>query len=62
MKLRTVLIVSLPVVMAAPLWAWPYMQDEAERKATYAQVVTDAMAAAERALQAGEVGKARYPL
>ena len=62
MKLRTLLIVSLLVVMAAPLWAWPYIQDEAERKATYGQVVTDAIAASEVALQAGETGKARYPL
>jgi hypothetical protein len=56
------LVVVLLAVVGVPVWAWPFIQDEAERKAVYATVVSGAMAESQKALEAGQSAQARYPL
>ncbi|MHB8997125.1 MAG: hypothetical protein ACYC63_17910 [Armatimonadota bacterium] len=63
MLLRILMITLLVTVLCAPLWAaWPFINDLDERAEVYGAVVTEAIAASQKALEANELAKARYPL
>jgi hypothetical protein len=52
----------LAMVLCSPLWAWPMIQDAEEQTQVYGQLVTNALAESQKALDAGDTAKARYPL
>jgi hypothetical protein len=63
MKLRMLMIVLFVMVLCAPLWAaWPFIQDADERAETYGGVVNNAIAESQKALEANDIAKARFPL
>lgn len=63
MKVRLLCSTLLLLLMCAPLFAnWPYIQDQDERREVYGKVVTAAIAESAKALEAGDLARARYPL
>lgn len=62
MKLRVWLSIMLMLVLCSPLWAWPTIEDADEQTQVYGQLVTNALAESQKALDAGDTAKARYPL
>jgi hypothetical protein len=62
MKLRVPLVAVVLAVSCLPLWAWPRMDDADEQTKLLGGVVTGAIAESAKALEAGDAGKARYPL
>jgi hypothetical protein len=63
MALRVLMVFLLVTVLCAPLWAeWPFIDDADERAETYAVVVNNAIAESQKAVEANDPAKARFPL
>lgn len=62
MRLRWAFLGLLLLVLCAPLWAWPFIQDDDEKNQVYGGLVNSAIAESQKALEAGDTARARYPL